>query len=286
MRRNAIPPLAFLLVAVFLFSPWISHSTAQPHRKPRFDPRDLNGVWWVEEPGSGKLMARGSKGDASKCQTCHLPEHTQPEPPLTAWAVENLLNKGIPVGNMMGGGNSTGAGADGSHAMAATKPNCDPIGVPAQFWHTQLSPFELVAARGRIFQFFEAHHEWRTIWLNRDHPRDLELTYMGDSTGRWEGNTLVVDTIGFNGKTLIEPVGVGHRMSDAFHLVERWRRVDASTLELDATYYDPKVWGDKPWGGLKKIFKLQSGMRLIESICTEGDNAIFEENVIKPAASQ
>ena len=57
----------------------------------KFNPRDFSGVWWVADPGPEKLMARGSRGDASKCQTCHIPDHTEPEPALTPWAKEHLL---------------------------------------------------------------------------------------------------------------------------------------------------------------------------------------------------
>ena len=75
-------------------------------------------------------------------------------------------------------------------------------------------------------------------------------------------------TIGFNGKDLVEPVGVNHLMSDAFHLVERWRRVDANRLELDVTYYDPKAWAISR--GRPKEFVLQANSQLMEGYC-EGD---------------
>jgi hypothetical protein len=73
-------------------------------------------------------------------------------------------------------------------------------------------------------------------------------------------------------------------MSDAFHLVERWRRVSHDKIELDATYYDPKAWGDKPWGGLRMEFVIQPSMRIEESYCSVQDNARFQEQFIKPTA--
>lgn len=236
--------LGCVLVALFLA------------QAPSFNPRDFSGVWWVDNPGSDKLMARGRAGDASKCQTCHLPEHTLPEPPVTTWARE--------------------------HPVAPRRSPCEPIGLPAQFWHTQLAPFEFVVTSDRVFQFFESHNEWRAIWLNRGHPADPEPTYMGDSVGTWDGDTLVVDTIGFNGRNLIEPVAVDHTMSDAFHLVERWRRPSRDRIELEATYFDPKVWGDQPWRGLTKTFVRQTGGQLMESYCSPEDNAAFDEKFVKP----
>ena len=276
--------LATLMMALVISPALLIHASSQSQETKNkiFNPRDPSGVWWVEDPGTEKLLARGSKGDASKCQTCHLPEHTMPEPPLTPWAKENLTITNQMSNSMMGmPQDSTTA-----HAGTSLRQDCDPIGVPAQFWYSQLSPFEFVVTPGRIFQFFEAHHEWRTIWINRPHPKNLDPSYMGDSTGKWEGKTLVVDTIGYNGKDMIEPVGVDHLMSDAFHLVERWQRVSPNKMELDVTYYDPKVWGDKPWGGLKKTFIFQPNMQLMESFCSIGDNAKFGEIFTKPFIKQ
>ena len=61
----------------------------------------------------------------------------------------------------------------------------------------------------------ENHREWRVIWLNRDHPKSVFPTYMGDSVAKWDGDTLVVDTIGYNGKDWISE-NLGQLMSDAF----------------------------------------------------------------------
>jgi hypothetical protein len=107
---------------------------------------------------------------------------------------------------------------------------------------------------------------------------------MGDSVGKWEGNILVVDTIGYNAQNLIEPVGVDHRMSSAFHVVERWQRVSANELELNATYYDEMAWGTKPWGGLKKKFILQPKMELLQVPCSPDANKKFDDRFANPGA--
>jgi hypothetical protein len=249
-------------------------TTANP-----FNNKDLSGVWWVADPGTEKLLERGRTGDASKCQTCHTPEHTMPEPPLTPWAKEHLSPPNEPSHGPIG---QTPNAPQMQNGMLRRN-ICDPIGMPAQLWYTQLSPFEFVVTQDRIFQFFENHREWRTIWMNRDHPKDLYPAYMGDSVGKWDGDTLVIDTIGFNGKSMVEPVGVDHLMSDAFHLVERWRRVSQREIEADVVYYDPKVWGDQSWGGLKKRFVFQPNMRLEENYCISEDNAKFDKIFVEPS---
>jgi hypothetical protein len=267
--QNQFSQPMFVLMIVLVISPVLlsqgTPRTAGTETKLP-NPRDLSGVWWVDDPGPEKLLARGRNRDVSKCETCHVPEHTEAEPPLTPWAKEHLI-----IANdtyYATAGKPTDSGD--SHPRMASRHDCEPVSPPSQFWYTQLSPFEFVVTPDRIFQFFENQSEWRAIWMNRNHPKELEPTYMGDSVGKWDGNTLVIDTIGFNGKDLVEPVGVNHLMSDAFHLVERWRRVDANRLELDVTYYDPKAWGDKSWGGLKKEFVLQANSQLMEGYC-EGD---------------
>ena len=88
---------------------------------------------------------------------------------------------------------------------------------------------------------------------------------MGHSIGKWDGDTLVVDTVGLNDKTWLD--GLGHPHSDALHLVERIRRVDHATLQFDLTFDDPKAY-TKPWMG-KQVFKLRPGWEIPEHIICE-----------------
>lgn len=259
VRRIRCSLCSSVAAALLISAPF----AASAPKESQFDYRDLSGVWWVDAPGPDKLFDRAKNGDAGKCQTCHISEHTIPEPPLTLWARQHLMIQPQMIQTKMG--------------------ECNPIGVPAQFWYTQLYPFEFVAAPGRIFQFFEKQNEWRVIQLNRGHPKALLPTSMGDSVAKWEGNILVVDTIGYNGRNPIEPVGVDHRMSPAFHLVERWQRVSANQIELDATYYDAMAWGSQPWVGLKKKFMLQPKMELLQTPCSPESNKKFDDRFANPS---
>ena len=141
---------------------------------------------------------------------------------------------------------------------------CLPPGVP----RIMLMPFpmQIVQTPTEIIMIFEYDHYVRQIYLDRhEHPRDLSPTWMGDSIGKWEGNTLVVDTIGFNDKSWLDQVG--HPHSDALHLIERIRRVDHDTLQEDITVDDPKAY-TKPWTG-QQVFKLRTGWHLIEYVCED-----------------
>jgi hypothetical protein len=278
MRNWAIAavPLAILAISPRL----LAQSTSAPDataakQSANFDPHDLNGSWIGTN--------RGFFGDSNSV----------PEPPLTAWAREHLLTKTIshpPLDPHMlqhSAGQPTPAKTD-ANGVPANIPGgqypgekCEPIGPPAQFNYTDMYPFQFIVMNDRIYQMFENHREWRTIWLNRDHPKDFFPSYLGDSVAKWDGNTLVVDTIGFNGHEWISE-NVGQYMSDAFHLVERYHLTDATHLELEMTYYDPKAWGDKPWTGWKKDFKLDSRSdSLEEQMCDpahwqEYDNVIAD----------
>jgi hypothetical protein len=88
---------------------------------------------------------------------------------------------------------------------------------------------------------------------------------MGDSIGKWEGDTLVVDTIGFNDKTWLDQVG--HPHSDALHLIERIHRIAPDMLQIDFTFDDPKAF-TKQWTGTKQ-FKMRSDWQISEYVCEE-----------------
>jgi hypothetical protein len=129
---------------------------------------------------------------------------------------------------------------------------------------------------------FEFDHFFRTIYTDgRDHPKDLDPTWMGNAVGHWEGDTLVVDTVGFNDKTWIDRAG--HPHSDQLHVIERIRRTDHDTLQDDITIDDPKAY-TKPWT-TRKMFKLHADWELLEDICEEqGDYANLEKQVgIEPS---
>ncbi len=147
---------------------------------------------------------------------------------------------------------------------------CIPPGVP-RVW-TEPYPFEIITLPQRVLIIYEYQHLIRQIYTDgRDHPKDLTPTYMGNSVGKWEGNTLVVDTIGFNDKTWID--GTKHPHSDALHVVERIQRVGNEVLKVDITIEDPKTYV-KPWTA-QRIFDLKPGWEISEQVCEENNTYLF-----------
>ena len=127
-------------------------------------------------------------------------------------------------------------------------------------------PMQIVQLPGQVMMVFEYDHFVRFIDLERRrHPKELSPSWMGDSIGHWEGDSLVVDTVGLNDKTWLDQVG--HPHSDALRVIERIRRPDHDTLVDDITMDDPKAYV-KPWNG-QQVFTLKRGWHLLEYICED-----------------
>jgi hypothetical protein len=135
-----------------------------------------------------------------------------------------------------------------------------------------LYPNEIIQTPQAIVILTESRHVFRLIPLNEKHPDDLDPSYLGDSVGRWEGDTLVVDVTGFK-----EQLTGSEIHTDGWHIVERFTRVDRNTINYQATLEDPKAL-TRPWHITSK-YMLRPGTRLQEHVCEENnqDPTHFEE---------
>src|SRR5437879_2820206 len=105
----------------------------------------------------------------------------------------------------------------------------------------------------------------------RSQPKDLDPTWRGPSIGDWEGDTLVVDSVGFNGRAWIDLEG--HPFTEKTHITERWRRPDLGHLEVEFTIDDPSSYV-KPWT-IKRISDLApKGEEVAEYVCTENNKDV------------
>jgi len=113
-------------------------------------------------------------------------------------------------------------------------------------------------------------HTFRTIYMDgRAHPKDLEPGYYGHSIGRWEGDTFVVDTVGFNEKFWIDREGEPH--TDKLHLIEKFIRTDFNTLRYEITVDDPGAY-TAPWtGGF--LLRWSANAELFEYICQDNNKS-------------
>jgi hypothetical protein len=153
-----------------------------------------------------------------------------------------------------------------SQAKDDPEARCMPAGLPRYMFTPY--PFEMIQTGKRVIFLYEGSaHIWRSVPIgdNLKHPADPNPTWMGDSIGRWEGDTLVIDVVGFNDKAWLDQAG--HPHTEALHLIERFTRTDALTLKYQVTVDDPKTYS-RPWTTSLTIPYLPGG-HLMEYICQE-----------------
>ena len=210
-------------------------------KAPNVASNDLTGVW---------NALRGNYDTAS---------FSKGDPPMTPWG-QQQFNEAKPS-----------QGPRGVRLSDTTDMvyKCFPPGMP--YIYLQLFPVEIVQTPTQVIELFEYDHTVRHIYLDRrEHPADITPSYYGDSIGHWEGDTLVVDTVGLNGKMWLDRVG--HPDSDQMHITEHIHRMDQKTLQVDLTFDDPKSY-TKPWTATMR-FALHPTWHVIEDICQ--DNQAFE----------
>jgi hypothetical protein len=145
--------------------------------------------------------------------------------------------------------------------------HCMPMGVPRQAGQY---PWRFVQYRNsHIFMLWEGNiHSYRQIFMDgRKHPEDPDLTWFGHSIGRWEGATLVIDTVGFNDKFWFDRRG--HPHTEQLHTIERWTRVDFGHLTNEVTIDDPGAYS-RPFTTTYTA-TLAPGEELMEYICQENN---------------
>jgi len=173
---------------------------------------DLSGVWTHSPPDYMRAYS-GWAFDSSP-------------PPMTAWGKERY-DAAKPT-----------FGPRGVMANESNDPvyDCFPPGTPRAYFHP--FPIEIIQRPGRVLMIYEYHHLVRQIYTDeRGHRTDLAPSWMGDSTGHWEGDTLVVETVNFNDKTWVDREGVPH--SEELRVIERLRLTGKGTLEINFTIEDP-----------------------------------------------
>ncbi|HUN25166.1 MAG TPA: hypothetical protein VMU67_02580 [Steroidobacteraceae bacterium] len=212
---------------------------------PNPNPRDLEGVWWLH--GYEYLL-----GPAPG-----VPPPLKPKYMKLLELRIRAKNRGTPE-------------ADG-------ETQCLSHGMPRLMESPY--PIEIVQTPGRITFLHEVAHEVRRIYLNRAHPKHLRLTWLGDSVGHWDGDTLVVDTIGIDARSFIDDEGSSHSSKE--HLIERYRKIDGGTnLELIMTVEDP-VTLEHPYS-YRRIYHWRPDVRPEEYICEE-NNRNFPVNGVTVA---
>jgi len=234
----------------------------------------------AEQSGAAKALTQAPAVDLSGVWEANMPGIQWAEysfvsnvPAMTPWGRERYL-----AAKPSYGPRAVDHSTDYVNPTTGKDVGCLPPGVPRIY----IQPFlvEIVQTPGRVVELFEFDHHMRQIFTDgRQHPKDPDLTWMGDSIGWYEGDTLVVDTIGLNDKTWIDRGGLPH--SDQLHVIERIRRPSSDALEINITIDDPKSY-TKTWSG-NRNFKLRPTWNIKEFICA--DNADYNEEFINKSGA-
>ena len=176
----------------------------------------------------------------------------------------------------------------GPRGVAALESNdpvyqCYPPGVPRVYFHP--FPMEILQFPDRVIMMFEYHHQNRQIYTDgRPHREDLPPLWSGDSVGRWEGKTLVVETVNFNDQTWLDRQGLPH--SDQLRVIERIQRVEPDRLQIDVLIEDPVAYPD-PWRGRRFLERVD--WQIEEFACMErnrsDDFVEFETDLLQHGAT-
>lgn len=213
-------PVGILFLSVLFFVIFAPASSAQSAIADSLP--DLSGTW---EPAGGMNGGEVGRGFSKEV------------PPLQPWAMTQYKT------NRKGLTSLEDKGLDELDPLTY----CFPPGEPRSM--IMPYPFEVVQRPNIVYILFQFGSGIRRIYTDgRKHPKDVLPSWMGDSVGTWEGNTLVVDTVGLKPETWMDPTGVPH--SDALHVVERFRRPKNDALEVEFSFDDPKTF-TRTWAGTK-----------------------------------
>jgi hypothetical protein len=156
--------------------------------------------------------------------------------------------------------------ADGARGLEEPDANCLPQGVPKI--NAAPVPFKIVQTPKLVLLVYEAFNLWRQVHLDgRQLIDDPNPTWLGWSTGRWDGDTLVVETRGLNGKAWMDTSGTPG--SDAMRVTERFHRTSFGKMDLEITIDDPKSF-TRPWTA-KESLHIVPNTELMEFICLENE---------------
>jgi hypothetical protein len=257
---NGTPPPAMVSTAA---APRPTPAKTATNLRRRTDGKpDLQGFYVPDGGGANYGLERHSADDVTPGGRGVIIDPPDGKLPMQPWAVQEKADR-----------NRTERGYDDPTA------HCFPAGVPRSMYIP--TSFHIVQTSDYIV-FLHERTSWRIVALNRrDHLPDSMRLWQGDSVGRWEGDTLIVDTTNLNGKTWLNEVG--EIVSYAEHVVERFTPAGPDTLNYEATVTDPVVY-TRPWTIALPLQR--NKFELAEAACHEEDRDLPHLKALKDAAAQ
>jgi hypothetical protein len=239
------------------------------------------------EPAVHKELRRAATGSARPAAAATLGDTAAPAPPLGGIWEPRTFGFMVPEAPLSTVGKAlvdrNAAAMAGGSIMHTAWTSCRPGAVS-----TMTMPREKIVvlqSKDELTLLYEMPRMARRVRLNATHPEDLPPSYVGDSIGRWEGNTLVIDTLGFNGYAELD--ARGQPTSPALHTVERLTpSADGNSIDIEVTITDPEYY-DGPFT-LKRAWNRSSAAHPLEYDCMENpreedfENAYYVRDRYRP----
>ena len=215
---------------------------------------DLSGVWIIDQRVGGGTREAIDKRVLKDANGQAIP--TQP------WA-QKLYDEHV-------------AGERIGHTFVTPSTQCLPHGMPEMVTGAGY-PLEIFQRNGEVAFIHELLRTWRIVYLDRGHLNDPDPTYYGDGVGHWEGDTLVIDTVGLNGKNVLDMLGMP--TTEKMHVVERVRKIGPDKLDWDITIDDPGAY-TKPWKEHVTFTRQPKNVELLEYICQAGNRNLVVDGKV------
>lgn len=244
---------AIWLLGIFATVALVHGCSAKNTAKPASQAPDLSGIW------QGKALQSLSPSDPMGQKP-----GAEDDIPYTPWGLARIKAQTPAFGKDQNFAKTT----DPALKFA------DPDGYPRASIHPMR--FKIVQTPDAVYQLWEYNKSWRQIALNRPHSQVPDISWFGESVGKWEEDTLVVDSVGFNDASWLDPVGHAH--TEDLHMTERIRRTDPDTLVFNFTFDDPKAY-TKPWDA-HITFKRAADETMTETIYTISDELSFRQRFL------
>ena len=156
----------------------------------------------------------------------------------------------------------------------SARASCMPSGVPA-FMMAAVEPIHFMQTPKQVTMIFSGDAQIRRVYLDVPHSANLKPSWYGESVGHYEGDTLVVDTIGLNDKTFIDNYRTPHTAK--LHVVERYKLIDdGKTLQVTFRVEDPDTFYQQ-WSAIGKLRRVQMPMH--EEACAENNQNLFDYHI-------
>ena len=161
----------------------------------------------------------------------------------------------------------------------SARQSCLPGGVPV-FLLFGGQPIYFIQTPKEVLMIYEGDHQLRHIYLDVPHSKNPKPSWYGESVGHYEGDTLIVDTVGLNNKTVVDSYRTPH--TDRLHVEERWHLINDKTLQVDIKIEDPDTF-NQPWSTFQRY---QRGVQTLEEeACAENNQHLFDYHIPQGTAA-